>query len=372
MKKENYLILLRKKIVCIDKKIISLLYKRRKLSICVVKEKIKNKIPIRDLQREQELVNYLIKKAKSKKIDKKYIIKLFQIIIKDSVNIQKKFKKRNFIPKISFLGPKGSYSHFATTIYAKKNFNQYVEVSCKNFIDAVKKVEENKSDYVILPLENTSSGFINEIYSILKKTHLSIISEVFVPINHCLITYNETNLKKINVIYSHSQPFKQCSDFLNKFPIWKKKYTSSTASAMKIISTLKNSKIATLGSEFGAKIYKLKIIKKNLSNIPNNTTRFIIFAKNSITVPKKIPAKITLIICAQKFSKIIVNIKKIFLKYNLTLIKFESISNQKSKMNFFFIDLKNNLSSELLQKGLNEIKKIVYYLKILGCYPIKN
>lgn len=192
-------------------------------------------------------------------------------------NLDDKIKKH--IKYIAFLGPKGSFSNLAANKYSQNCIEKIIQISCLSFYESIKYVESNIADYAILPIENNNSGIINDVYNILKKTSLFIIDEVTIPINHCILIAKNTNLQKIETIYSHPEPFKQCSNFIKLFPHWKKKYTNSTAIAMKKIININSSTVAALGSKEGGRIYKLKVLKRDIANIPNNTTRFIILSK---------------------------------------------------------------------------------------------
>lgn len=122
MKNKKKLLDLRKKINCIDNSLLKLLYKRNLISQKIIKEKIYINHPIKDSTREKEIFKKIINKSKKYHLKKKFIKKIFKIIIKNSVKIQNKIykKKKSKSMKISFLGPKGSYSYLAALKYTKK------------------------------------------------------------------------------------------------------------------------------------------------------------------------------------------------------------------------------------------------------------
>ncbi len=76
----------RKRIDKIDKKILSLLEERVKVSKDIGKYKRKNKIKIEDLKREKEIVEELGGKTN---LDKKFIQRIYKTIFKFSKKIQK-------------------------------------------------------------------------------------------------------------------------------------------------------------------------------------------------------------------------------------------------------------------------------------------
>ncbi|MBK4765257.1 MAG: bifunctional chorismate mutase/prephenate dehydratase [Pantoea sp. Brub] len=282
----------------------------------------------------------------------------------------------NSIPRISFLGPKGSYSYLAVYTYASYFFKNIIECSCLKFSEIFKKVENNLADYAILPIENINSGSINDVYDLLQKTNLFIINELNICINHCiLVNTSNVNLDMIETIYSHPQPFQQCSKFIQQYPNWKIKYTDSTASAMKKIAILDSPKVAVLGNEIGASIYKLKVLKRNLANYKNNYTRFIVLAKKPVHVSKKIPAKTTLIISSKHRQQLnmLIDVLLILHKHNLIISKLESRPIKENPWkNALYVDIKNNVKNKKMQDAIHKFKNLTYSLKILGCYPIND
>ncbi|AYN24680.1 chorismate mutase [Buchnera aphidicola] len=379
MPSKNDLLNFRNEINEIDKNIVQLLVKRKKLVLNIARSKIKNNQPIRDIEREKNLLEKLTNLAKKNNLDINYITRLFQLIIEESVLTQKKllnkFCNDNNLncSRFSFLGPKGSYSHIAASQYAERNFKMCIENACFNFKEVVQSVENNQTDYAVLPIENSCSGFINEIFDILKKTNLFIIGEINILINHCLLAIKKIELNKIKTIYSHPQPFQQCSYFINQFPNWKIQYTNSTADAMKKIANYNVITNAALGSELGSKIYGLKVLSKNLANKKKNITRFILLSRKPVTFSSKIPTKTTLIFNTGQESGALAEVLLILKKKKLIMKKLTSQNIYKNPWEeMFYIDIQANLSSSLMQETLDQIRKITKFIKVLGCYPSEN
>ncbi|NIH41068.1 MAG: hypothetical protein G8D27_00745 [Buchnera aphidicola (Periphyllus aceris)] len=180
--------------------------------------------------------------------------------------------------KIAFLGPKGSYSYFAAIKYAKKKYKNLKKIPCKDFKSIVKKIKK-KNIYAILPVKNSITGKIDETKKIFKKNKLKIFDKIKISINHCILSKKKQSLKNIKLIYSHSQPIKQCQIFINNLKNLKIKYTNSSSEAIKKILNKKNKFSAAIGSENCNKLYKLHIIKRNISNYNKNKTLFYIVLK---------------------------------------------------------------------------------------------
>lgn len=372
---KSLLLSLRQRITDLDSELLTLLAERRNLSMEVAKTKIKQHLAVRDIKRERELLTILIEKGKKHHLDSQYINRIYQLIIEDSVLLQQTLLQQqlnhaNSSARIAFLGPKGSYSHLATRCYAASKFEQLVECGCLNFTEVFSQVENGYVDYGLLPIENSSSGSVNEVYDLLQRTDVYIIGEITLPIEHCILSYNASNLDEIDIIYSHPQPFAQCSQFLARYPHWKIVYCDSTSSAMEKVSELKANNIAAIGNKESGKMYELSAIATDLANQQENITRFIVVARKAIDVSEQIPAKTTILMKTGQHAGALVDTLLILRKYNITMLKLESRPVQGNIWEeMFYIDMQANLSSLPMQNVLKELAPLTRYLKILGCYP---
>ena len=269
MTSENPLLALREKISALDVKLLALLAERRELAVEVGKAKLLSHRPVRDIDRERDLLDRLIALGKTHHLDAHYITRLFQLIIEDSVLTQQALLQQHLnkinphSARIAFLGPKGSYSHLAARQYAARHFEQFIESGCAKFADIFNQVETGQADYAVVPIENTSSGAINDVYDLLQHTSLSIVGEMTIIIDHCVLVSGTTDLNTIETVYSHPQPFQQCSKFLNRYPHWKIEYTESTSAAMEKVAQANSPRVAAMGSEAGGVLHGLQVLEES-------------------------------------------------------------------------------------------------------------
>ncbi|STE23827.1 P-protein [includes: chorismate mutase; prephenate dehydratase] [Escherichia coli] len=112
MTSENPLLALREKISALDEKLLALLAERRELVVEVGKAKLLSHRPVRDIDRERDLLERLITLGKAHHLDAHYITRLFQLIIEDSVLTQQALLQQHLnkinphSARIAFLGPK--------------------------------------------------------------------------------------------------------------------------------------------------------------------------------------------------------------------------------------------------------------------------
>ncbi|MCW8336320.1 prephenate dehydratase [Vibrio sp. SCSIO 43135] len=366
----------------LDDQLLYLLSERRKMSIEVAKSKVETSKPVRDADREQQLLVKLINNGKDKyDLDAQYITKLFHSIIEDSVLLQQSYlqnlanpqQSRKPLARVAFLGSKGSYSHLASREFFSRKNTELIELNCEHFKEVANTVESGHADYGVLPIENTSSGSINEVYDLLQHTTLYIVGELTQPIEHCLVATTDIRLEDITTLYSHPQPHQQCSEFLSRMKGVKLESCASTADAMQKVKELNRSDIAAIGNASSGKLYGLQPIQGNIANQTENHTRFIVVARKPVEVSQQIPAKTTVIMSTSQEAGSLVETLLVLQRYGINMTKLESrpiMGNPWEEM--FYVDLQSHLDSQEMQSAIHELTKITKHLKVLGCYPSEN
>ena len=114
------------------------------------------------------------------------------------------------IPTVGFQGESGAYSEKAVQLY----FSEVISRSYRSFSDLFLAIENDQIDLVILPIENSIEGSVIESYELLLKSDLSVVGEINVKVDHCLISHHNTKKEDIDVIYSHTQALGQCNSYL--------------------------------------------------------------------------------------------------------------------------------------------------------------
>ncbi|MFT5298936.1 MAG: chorismate mutase/prephenate dehydratase, partial [Colwellia sp.] len=371
---------IREKITKLDQQLLELFAQRRSLTLNVAKSKAHQIRPVRDQQREQELLIRLINHGKELGLDAHYVTSVYHTIIEDSVLNQQAYLQTLANPNmqvptvsVAFLGDKGSYSYLASHRYFSRRAEKINEFGCQSFNEIMQQVESGHVDYGMLPIENTSSGSINEVYDALQHTNLSIVGEITQPIEHCLLTAVNTQLNRIKTIYAHGQPFTQCSNFLDKQDNIRIEYCDSTADAMARAFELQDDTVAVIGSEEGGQLYKLHALEKSIANQTENHSRFILVARKPIDVAEQIPAKTALILATGQKAGALVDCLIILKAKGINMCKLESRPIQgRPWEEMFYIDVEANLKSAVLQEAINEITSITNFIKVLGCYPIEH
>lgn len=369
---------IRQRITQVDRQLLKLLSERHRLAYDVVRSKEITQKPLRDVEREKLLLQELVKFAEAENypLDADYITQIFQRIIEDSVRTQQNYlqNKLNQLKEetvsIAFLGMHGSYSHLASRQFAKHFPKNLQELSCDSFDEVFAKVQNGEADYGVLPLENTTSGSINEVYDLLQHTALTLVGELAYPIKHCLLATEPVDLAQIDTIYTHPQPAQQCSHFLQGLDKVHIKYCESSSHAMQLVARLNRPNCVAISNADGGKLYGLEVVKSEIANQENNITRFIVVAREPVKVSPQVQTKTLLLMTTSQQAGALVDALLVFKQHGIRMLKLESrpIYN-KPWEEMFYVELDANTHAENTQNALQALASVTSFLKVLGCYP---
>ena len=346
---------IRKKIDGLDLVILKALSERVKYVVQAGEIKKKNNdLSFYKPEREAQIIRNIVLKNNSA-ISKESLETIYKEIISAC------FVKEKEID-VYFLGPKGTYSELA----CKKNFGSSVNSYACKTIPEIFETINNENSYGIVPLENSTEGAVNATLDALQNTDLNICGELEMPIRHSLLA-TEGILEKIKTVYGHQQSLAQCKNKLSKFlPKARVVPVESSGLALKKASSGRSN--ACIAHKSFARENGLKVLKNNIEDEKNNTTRFIILGKSS---PLKSGIdKTSIIISLENKPGALSNILKIF---ELSKINLSYIHSRPSKIDkwiySFFLDFEGHFDNLKVKNLLLKLEKNSISLKLLGSYP---
>lgn len=266
--------------------------------------------------------------------------------------------------RIGFYGASGSFCEEAMLKYFGNVENPK---ACNEFEDVFLAVKNDEIDYGVVPIENSSTGGIAQVYDLLYKYGFYIVGEECIKINQHLIGVKGTTLDTIKEVYSHPQPMQQSTEFLNNYSNWKLIPFHSTSVSAKLISDLKDISKAAIASNRAASIYNLDIIKENINNQSDNSTRFIIISKDLETDLNC--NKVSVVFSLEHKAGTLYKLLRHFAENNINMMKIESRPMEKGAWKYFlYVDFEGNLEDEKVKKALKLIEQSSAYFKLIGGY----
>jgi prephenate dehydratase len=262
--------------------------------------------------------------------------------------------------QVSFQGERGAYSEAA----AKNYFQEEIEtIPCQTFSNVIENTQ-NKTKYGIIPVENSIEGSVGESYDALFSLEVNVIGETYFRIEHCLIGTGK--IEEIDSVYSHPQALGQCRKFIEKNN-FKTIPTYDTAGSVEIIKKLDKKNCACIASRSASEIHEIPIIAENISNNPNNYTRFLIIGEKNTEPSGK--DKTSIIFSIKHEPGSLFKIIEKFHNESINLTKIESRPTKLSVWEYnFFVDFEGHREEPQIKNMLKNLKEETTFLKILGSY----
>ncbi|WBU61151.1 prephenate dehydratase [Paracoccus albus] len=175
---------------------------------------------------------------------------------------------------IAFQGEPGAYSHQA----CRDARPDLEALPCRTFEDVIEAVRSGQADLAMLPVENSTYGRVADIHHLLPESGLHIIDEAFVRVHISLLALPGVALNEITDAMSHTVLLGQCRRFLRDNNI-RGMTGADTAGSAKVVSEQRQRHIAALAAPLAGEIYGLNRLADEIEDRQNNTTRFLIMAR---------------------------------------------------------------------------------------------
>ncbi|MFQ7521386.1 chorismate mutase [Clostridium sp. 2218st1_F5_2218SCRN_220325] len=359
----------------IDREITQLLEKRMNVAKAISKYKMENNMQIFHPDREKMVIEknkgYLENKEYEELVESFYdnLMYLSRLVQQKEIYPENKIytkpyknDRENLV--VGYQGVAGSFGNEAMLKYFK---NIKEAKSYEKFEEVFKAVESGEIEYGILPVENSSTGGIGTVEDLLKEYNLYIVGEECIKISQNLVGIKGATVDDIKEVYSHPQGFEQSTKFFDKHKNYNLIPYSNTAISAKLVSDLKDKSKAAIASERAAKLYDLKIIKKDVNDLKNNYTRFIVIGRDLEC--DETCDKVSILFSVEDTSGGLYNLIRDIKEFGLNMSKIESRPNRNNPWNYiFFVDFDGNLFDENIKQAVNVIARNSKYFKLLGCY----
>lgn len=314
------------------------------------------------LTKYQEEIVDLIKRKDKTALTLEYA-KIHQKLEPKKINTKTKPEGKNRIidlknAKVAFLGPDGTFSHQALTLFAK-NFQA---MNCNSIADIFKTVSVGRADFGIVPAENSTEGTVRETFDYLVDFNLFTNTSFKMQIHQNLLS-KESNMQKITKIISHPQALGQTERWISRnLP---KATLENAPSTLAALERGLNPKEAIIGPLIASEIYSLNVLAKDIEDNQDNATIFYLISKSNQTIGNH--AKTLLFFTIFNRVGILRDILDVFAQFNMDLSKIESRPTKNKAWDYhFFLEVSVSQNDEKLIQALNVLKQYCPAIKVLG------
>lgn len=274
------------------------------------------------------------------------------------------------VKTIAYLGPTASFTEMAKDHFAKKFGISAYPTPLQTIRQVVEYVDDTPNSLGVLAVENSIEGTVRETLDnlmITKNPNINILSEYYMPINHCLIS-KTTEFSSITGVISHPQALAQCQNFIhNEMPFNVNIIeAASTAEAARSLQNY-NLTYAAIGSRKTAEVYNLNVLKENINDDKTNQTRFILIGNYETEITGN--DKTSLSFSTENKPGALLNVLEIFMKNKINL---SYISSRPSKQKFgeyiFIVNFDGHINNPDMKKAIEEVKEKTTHMRFLGSY----
>ncbi len=362
----------------IDDEILRLLNERATIALRVGAVKTDRDASLCDTHREREVLERLTN-DNTGPFDGQSIANIFQRIIDESLYLQQKtycqpsksseetkdkIELSEEKSRIAFLDECGTLSETVALGVLGENCSVVLFPTLEELFKAI---DAKRTDYILIPLENSLTGSVHRSYDMLLQSSLSIVAEIILQVSHFLIASPQTTFETIKTVELHPVALRQCERFFAAHSFIKCLSIHDTKGSVKSVIESGDVTRAVIGSKHEAEIYGGKILRDHIEDYTENYTRFVLLASQA--EDKGNGMKISLVIRLNNKPGALHSALRGFVRRGINLLKIEShpIKNVPSQINFY-LDLEAPMSESELKGALDEIRELAVDVRFLGRY----
>jgi prephenate dehydratase len=275
------------------------------------------------------------------------------------------------VQRICFLGPEGTFTEQA--LLSQPDLMVDVElVALPSIPEVLAAVADGRVDKGFVGIENSIEGAVTVTVDTLAfETELLIQHEVVMGVQMNLLVPSGVGLADVERVLSIPVATAQCRAFLHtELPEATLVPTSSTVEAAVLVAGDEHDgHTAAIAPSVAAKLYGLDVLASDIEDHPDNTTRFVVVAREGI--PPATGHDKTSIVVFQRTDRpgSLLAILQEFAARSINLTKLESRPTKKGLGHYcFLIDLEGHIGEELVADCLRDLKSKAD-VKFLGSYP---
>ena len=266
-------------------------------------------------------------------------------------------------PKVSYMGPAGTFSHVA----ARMAFPGATLGEVPTIASVIDQVASKKASFGVVPIENSTEGSVTPTLDALLEGTVQIRGELVVDIALCLLA-RHGDRSRFERVASHPQPLAQCRLWLaRELPNAAPWPTASTVVAAR--EALADDAVAAVAGKLAAELHGLTVVAENIQDRPENATRFVIIAESDADAPSG-HDKTSVVFTTRHERGALRRTLEVFDDAGINLTRIESRPALGRRWEYvFFTDLEGHRRDAGVARALERLASVCGSVRVLGSYP---
>jgi prephenate dehydratase len=269
--------------------------------------------------------------------------------------------------RVAFQGEPGAFSEAAALQLLGAGIST---VPRPTFDAAFRAITDGVADALLAPVENTLAGSVVRVFDLLLESHLTMVSETILHIEHQLIGCPGATLADLRSVSSHPVALAQCERFFLADPKLKRVPAEDTAGSVREVIARGDKSFAAIAGRRAAEIYGGAVLAENIHDNPANFTRFVLLVPSEAAAQFASPAARKMSIAmriAHRPGALLASLEP-FVRYGVNLLKIESRPIHGRPWEYqFFLDIEAESPTQL-DAALSEVRQATSEVRVLGLY----
>jgi len=346
---------LRDAIDAIDLQLVEKLNERARLAGEIGRLKHESGAPVFQPEREAQVIRKVVQASKGP-LPETALEAIYREIMSAGRAVQRPLT-------VSYLGPPGTFSELALL---RKFGSSAQPLSCASIDEVFRAAESDRTDFAVVPVENSSEGAVSRSLDLLLATPLLIVAEVSVPVHLHLLTRSPT-LAGLQRVLAHPQALAQCVAWLNQnAPALERVAVASNAEAARLASL--DPTVAAIAGDQAAVRYGLQAIATLIQDDAHNRTRFVVLGRRPTT--RSGTDKTSLILSVANRAGAVYEMLAPLARNGVSMTRFESRPARNGAWEYhFFVDLEGHQEDANIAAAMRELQQTCTFFRCLGSYP---
>jgi chorismate mutase/prephenate dehydratase len=346
----------RSRINAIDQQILSLLNQRAEAVVQIGEAKRQLGLEFYNPEREQEILSRL-RQSNAGPFPDEGIEAVWREILSACLPLERPLR-------IAYFGPAATFTHQA----ALARFgSSALLVPLRSISEVFDEVERARTDFGIVPVENSTEGTVNLTLDRFLDATALICGEIVLEVHHHLLTHAH-DLGEIKLVVSHPQALAQCRQWLMahlaNVPTVEAASTAGAAERAR-----EDPSVAAVAGKLAARLYALPILQHRIEDNPNNSTRFLILGNRPM--PPSGKDKTSILCSIRDEVGTLYKMLDPFARQAINLTKIESRPAKLRNWEYvFFLDFEGHQDHPTVKAVLSDLAQHCLFLKVLGSYPM--
>ncbi|MGW2180619.1 prephenate dehydratase [Streptomyces sp. NPDC001732] len=267
---------------------------------------------------------------------------------------------------VAYQGEPGSNSATAArTLYPEGR-----ELACTSFEQALDAVTLGMADVAVIPVDNSAAGRVADVHQLLPESGLFVIAEHFLAIRFDLMGVPGATFDGVECVRSHVHALGQCRKVLREGG-WRTLVSDDTAGAAREVAELGDPRHAALAPPAAAELYGLEVLRSQVEDDPENTTRFVVLSRDSVFAPNTgEPTMTSLFFSVRNIPSALFKALGGFASSAVNLTKIESYQMGAGlNASRFYVEIEGHPDETRVELALHELRFFSSEVRILGVYP---